>query len=58
MSFGIEAAEFGLSLLGKDGAEQRQRLEDFPDFCQFSARDCRDQLMAWWNEYREKRRRS
>jgi DNA-binding transcriptional regulator GbsR (MarR family) len=58
MSLGIEAAEFGLSLLGEDRAEQRERLEDFRDFCEFSARYCRDQLMAWWNEYREKRRRS
>ena len=58
MSLGIEAAEFGLSQLGEDRAEQRERLEDFRDFCEFSARDYRDQLMAGWNEYREKRRRS
>lgn len=58
MSFGIEAAELGLSLLGEDRTEQRERLEDFRDFCEFSARDYRDQLMAWWNEYRQKRRRS
>ncbi len=58
MSFGIEAAELGLSLLGEDRTEQRERLEDFRDFCEFSARDYRDQLMAWCNEYRQKRRRS
>jgi len=58
MSLGIEAAEFGLSLLGKDRAAQRERLEDFRDFCEFCARDHRDQLMSWWNEYRERRRRS
>ena len=58
MSLGIEAAEFGLSLLGKDRAEQGERLEDFRDFCEFSAHDYGDQWMASWNEYREKRRRS
>lgn len=58
MSLGTEAAEFGLSLLGKDRATQRDRLEDFRDFCEFCARDHRSQLMASWNEYREKRRRS
>lgn len=58
MSSGIEAAEFGLSLLGKDRAEQRERLEDFRDFCEFCARDYRDQLMALWDGYREKRRRT
>ena len=57
MSSGIEAAEFGLSLLAEDRAEQRERLEDLRDFCEFSARDYRDQLMALWTEYREKRRR-
>lgn len=58
MSLGIKAAEFGLSLLGKDRAEQRERLEDFRDFCEFSAHDYGDQWMASWNEYREKRRHS
>jgi DNA-binding IclR family transcriptional regulator len=30
---GIEACEFGLSVLGADRAEQRERVEDFRDFC-------------------------
>jgi DNA-binding transcriptional regulator GbsR (MarR family) len=56
MSLGIEAAEFGLSMLGKDRAGQRERLEDFRDFCEFSAHDYGDQWMAWWTKCREKRR--
>jgi DNA-binding transcriptional regulator GbsR (MarR family) len=58
MSLGIEAAQFGLSLLGKDQAEQRERLEDFRDFCEFSAHEHRDQWIASWHEYRDRRRRS
>ena len=57
MRIGIDAAEFGLSLLGEDRQEQRERLEDFRDFCEFSAKDYRDQLMGWWTDYRGKRKR-
>jgi DNA-binding transcriptional regulator GbsR (MarR family) len=57
MRIGIDAAEFGLSLLGEDRQEQRERLEDFRDFCEFSAKDYRDQLMGWWTDYRAKRKR-
>ena len=57
MKPGIDVAEFGLSLLGKDRAEQRERLEDFRDFCEFSAQDYRDELMQRWNDYRAKRRK-
>ena len=58
MRMGIDVAEFGLSLLDEDRKEQRERLEDFRDFCEFSAKDYRDQLMAWWTDYRAKRRES
>jgi DNA-binding transcriptional regulator GbsR (MarR family) len=57
MKPGIDVADFGLSVLGKDRAEQRERLEDFRDFCEFSAQD-RDELMQRWNDYRANRRRS
>jgi DNA-binding transcriptional regulator GbsR (MarR family) len=57
MKPGIDVADFGLSVLGKDRAEQRERLEDFRDFCEFSARDYRDELMQRWNDYRTKRRK-
>jgi DNA-binding transcriptional regulator GbsR (MarR family) len=56
MKLGIDAADFGLSLLAKDRAEQRERLEDFRDFCEFSAQDYRDELMQRWIDYRAKRR--
>jgi hypothetical protein len=57
MKPGIDVADFGLSLLGKDRAEQRERLEDFRDFCEFSAQDYRDELMQRWNDYRANRRK-
>jgi len=55
MKFGIDAADFGLSLLDKTRTEQRERLEDFRDFCEFSAQDYRDELMQRWHDYRAKR---
>ena len=58
MKFGIDAADFGLSLLDKKHSEQRERLEDFRDFCEFSAQDYRDELMQRWLDYRAKRRPS
>ena len=57
MKFGIDAADFGLSLLDKTRAEQRERLEDFRDFCEFSAQDYRDELMQRWSDYRAQRRK-
>ena len=56
MKLGIDAADFGLSLLNADRHEQRERLEDFRDFCEFSAQDYRDELMQRWIDYRAKRR--
>lgn len=54
---GIEAADFGLSLLDEDRAEQRERLEDFRDFCEFCVSDYRDELMRRWTDYRADRRK-
>jgi DNA-binding transcriptional regulator GbsR (MarR family) len=56
MRLGIEAAEFGLSVLGEDRPEQRERVEDFRDFCEFSTRAFRDQFMRMWTDYRARRR--
>jgi DNA-binding transcriptional regulator GbsR (MarR family) len=56
MKLGIDAADFGLSLLDDDRSDQRELLEDFRDFCEFSAQDYRDELMQRWNDYRAKRR--
>jgi DNA-binding transcriptional regulator GbsR (MarR family) len=57
MRLGIDAANFGLSLLDDDRTDQRERLEDFRDFCEFSAQDYRDELMERWLDYRGKRRK-
>lgn len=58
MRLGIEPAEFALSVLDEDRAEQRQRVEDFRDFCEFCTNAYRDQLMRMWAEYRAARRKS
>jgi DNA-binding transcriptional regulator GbsR (MarR family) len=57
MRLGIDAANFGLSLLDDDRTDQRERLEDFRDFCEFSAQNYRDELMQRWLDYRGKRRK-
>ena len=54
---GSTPPNFGLSLLDDDRSEQRERLEDFRDFCEFSAQDYRDELMQRWIDYRGKRRK-
>jgi DNA-binding transcriptional regulator GbsR (MarR family) len=55
MRLGIEAAAFGLSVLGEDRVEQRERVEDFRDFCEFCTHAYRDQLLRMWTEYRARR---
>jgi DNA-binding MarR family transcriptional regulator len=56
MGSGIQAADAGLQLLGDDRAEQRERLQDFRDFCEFSASDYRDELTRRWEQFRAERR--
>jgi DNA-binding transcriptional regulator GbsR (MarR family) len=56
MGSGIQVADVGLRLLGDDRAEQRERLQDFRDFCEFSANDYRDALVRQWEQYRMERR--
>jgi len=56
MGSGIAAADFGLQLLGGDRPEQRERLQDFRDFCEFSAHDYREELTSRWEQYRAERR--
>nr|WP_232320906.1 MarR family transcriptional regulator [Mycobacterium shimoidei] len=57
MQPGVPAAEFGLRILGEDRPEQRQRLEDFRDFCEFCNTDYRDELARLWQDYRARRQR-
>jgi DNA-binding MarR family transcriptional regulator len=54
---GLHAADFGLQLLGEDRAEQRERLKDFRDFCEFCANEYGDQVTRLWEDYRDKRRK-
>jgi DNA-binding transcriptional regulator GbsR (MarR family) len=56
MRSGIDTADFGLQLLGDDRAEQRERLQDFRDFCEFSTNDYRDELARRWEQFQSDRR--
>ena len=56
MKLGVDAASYGLGLLDDERTEQRERLEDFRDFCEFSAQDYREELMRRWGDYRAHRR--
>jgi DNA-binding transcriptional regulator GbsR (MarR family) len=56
MGAGVAAAESGLSVLGPDRTEQRERLEEFRDFCEFAGKDFRDELMNRWEGYRATRK--
>jgi DNA-binding transcriptional regulator GbsR (MarR family) len=55
MQAGVEAAEYGLSVVGEDRPEQRERLTDLRDFCEFCTRDARDEFMRRWEDYRKGR---
>jgi DNA-binding MarR family transcriptional regulator len=46
MKLGSDIADLGLSLLAADHPQQRERLEDFRDVCEFSAQDYRDELVS------------
>lgn len=57
MKLGIEAADFGLAILDGDRPDQRERLEDFKHFCEFSSRAYHDEMLRLWAEYRDMRGR-
>ncbi|QUQ71352.1 GbsR/MarR family transcriptional regulator [Kutzneria sp. CA-103260] len=52
MQAGVDAAEFGLSVIGEDRPEQRERLKDFGDFCRFSATEVASDFIRRWDNYR------
>ncbi|MDA0562978.1 winged helix DNA-binding protein [Streptomonospora sp. S1-112] len=58
MRLGAEAAEFGLSVVGEDRPEQRERLADLRDFCEFCATVVNDDFLRQWDEYRARKRSS
>lgn len=55
MRAGVEAAEYGLSVVGEDRPEQRERLTDLRDFCDFCAGDALQEFMRRWEDYRKGR---
>jgi DNA-binding transcriptional regulator GbsR (MarR family) len=58
MKLGIEAAEFGLGMLDGNRPDQRERLEDFKHFCEFSSQAYHDEMIRLWTDYRNSRRGS
>ncbi|WP_246258148.1 GbsR/MarR family transcriptional regulator [Amycolatopsis anabasis] len=54
---GIDAVELGLSVLGPDRPEQRERLEDVRDFFTFLGEDA-EEFIQRWEEYRKRKKRS
>jgi DNA-binding transcriptional regulator GbsR (MarR family) len=52
---GVEAMEFGLSVVAADRVEQHKRLAEFRDFCEFAAGEAGDELMRRWREFRAKK---
>ncbi|WP_018602831.1 GbsR/MarR family transcriptional regulator [Mycobacterium sp. 155] len=57
MGLGIEAADFGLALLDGNRPDQRERLEDFKHFCEFSSQAYHEEMLRLWAEYRDSNRR-
>jgi DNA-binding transcriptional regulator GbsR (MarR family) len=53
---GIEAAEFGLSIIGADRPEQRERLYELRDFFDFVRAEYGEENVRRWEDYRAKAR--
>jgi DNA-binding MarR family transcriptional regulator len=53
---GIEAAEFGLSIIGGDRTEQRERLYELRDFFDFVRAEYGEEHVRRWEDYRVKAR--
>ncbi|HEX4811140.1 MAG TPA: hypothetical protein VFV66_00095, partial [Nonomuraea sp.] len=49
---GVEAMDFGLSIVGHDRPEQRARLRETREFFAFTERDG-DELLQRWRDYRD-----
>lgn len=54
---GVPAAEYGLSLLGEGDTQQRAHLEEFRDFCAFSATVAGEEFMRRWADYRAEQKK-
>lgn len=53
---GVEAARFGLSIVGEDRPGQRERLYELMDFFDFVGVEYGDELVRHWQEYAEQAR--
>jgi DNA-binding transcriptional regulator GbsR (MarR family) len=53
---GIEAAEFGLSIVGEDRPEQRERLHELMDFFDFVGVEYGEEHVRRWEEYAKRAR--
>jgi DNA-binding transcriptional regulator GbsR (MarR family) len=54
--FAVDAAELGLTVVGPERPEQRERLAEFRDFYTFLDDDASFELVRRWEEYRKRRR--
>ena len=53
MRAGVDAAEYGLTVVGEDRPEQRERLTELRDFCEFCTGDALNEFMRRWEDYRK-----
>jgi DNA-binding transcriptional regulator GbsR (MarR family) len=53
---GIEAADFGLSIVGDDRPEQRERLHELRDFFNFVRAEYGEEHVRRWEDYRKQAR--
>jgi hypothetical protein len=53
---GAEVAEYGLTIVGDDRTEQRERLYELVDFFEFCEGEFGDMFVRRWEEYRKRAR--
>jgi hypothetical protein len=53
---GSDAAEYGLTIVGPDRPEQRERLHELRDFFAFAESEFGDEFVRRWEEYRKRAR--
>jgi hypothetical protein len=53
---GTEVAEYGLTFIGDDRPEQRERLHELVDFFEFCESEFGDAFLRRWEEYRKRAR--
>jgi hypothetical protein len=56
LQLGVDAAEYGLSVIGVDRPAQRAQLAEFRDFFTFVAKEYGDEVVRRWEDYRKRHR--